>query len=267
MASACPFGQMLPEFKPNEIIPVSARLKKASYGANKFLLLSFFIDPLHLIGLGLLGSILLPTMVTVAFCILLLIYPLGKQILRHYNYLAIPYSADIIRTKYTARFDGDFVVFLIGARPNTANPFNKCTAEVGKAFQSMVEELENDATLGYLGGDSYIGMNTRKSANFMVQYWRSYEALQKWTHTRMGVHMKVVEKYMKEDRIAGINGIWHETYKIRDGEYETIYANMPPMGLALATSIVPEPKMNNGPGRMAERRKQKEEAHKMLQDN
>ena len=260
MSSTCPFGRRESEFKPNEIITVSSQLKKASYGANKFLLLSFFIDPLHFIGLGLLGSLLFPTIVTVVLCILFLIYPLGKQVLRHYHYLATPYSAEIIRTKFTARFDGDFVVFLIGARPNRANPFNKGTAAVGKAFQSMVEELENDDSLGYLGGDSYVGVNTRKSATMMVQYWRSYEALQKWTYTRMGAHMKTVEQYMKEDRFDGTNGIWHETYKVRDGEYETVYANMPPMGLALATSAVPEPKMNNGPGRMAARRIERKEA-------
>lgn len=197
-------------------------------------------------------------MVTLALSALLLLYPLVKQILRHYNYWVMPYSADIIRTTYTARFDGDFVVFLIGIRPNEANPFTKYTAEIGKAFQSMVDELENDETLGYSGGDNYVGVNTRKSTTLMVQYWRSYEALQKWTHTRMGVHMKTVEKYMKNDPVAGRHGIWHETYKIRDGEYETVYASMPPMGLALATSAVPEPKTNNGPGRMVRRQKEKE---------
>jgi hypothetical protein len=54
--------------------------------------------------------------------------------------------------------------------------------------------------------------------------------------------------------------IWHETYKVRDEEYETVYANVPPMRLAFAKSTVPEPKTNNGSGRTAERRKEKKEA-------
>ena len=34
-------------------------------------------------------------------------------------------------------------------------------------------------------------------------------------------------------------GIWHETYLVRAGEYEAIYGNMPPYGLAKASSLVP----------------------------
>ena len=267
MPATCPLEHSSTEFELNKIIPVSAHLKKASYGTNKFLFFLSFISPFHLVGLGLFVSLLMPTMVTLALSSLLLLYPLTKQILRHYNYLPTPYSTDIIRTTFTARFDGDFVVFLIGVRPNGANPFTKYTDEIGKAFESMVKELENDDTLGYMGGDNYVGANSRKSAAMMVQYWRSYESLQKWTHTRMGIHMKTVEEYIKKDRVAGTTGIWHETYKVRDGEYEAVYANMPPIGLALATNVTPELKTNNGPGRMARRRKEKEEAAQMIQTN
>ncbi|CAF2989234.1 unnamed protein product [Rotaria sp. Silwood2] len=151
---------------------------------------------------------------------------------------------------YSAHCDGDFVVFLIGARPNGANPFTKSFFEIGNAFRSMVEELESDPTLGYMGGDFYVGANERKSTSLHVQYWRNYESLQKWTHTKMGLHFKTMMEYMKTDRIEGVNGIWHETYKVRDGEYEAIYGNMPPIGLALATSAMPETKINNGQGRM-----------------
>ena len=37
----------------------------------------------------------------------------------------------------------------------------------------------------------------------------------------------------------GTVGVWHETYLIEPGKYETIYANMPLFGLAAATSHVP----------------------------
>ena len=74
----------------------------------------------------------------------------------------------------------------------------------------------------------------------------------------MGIHVKTMLEYMKNDRVEGVHGIWHETYKVRDGEYETIYANMPPIGLALATQAVHEAKTNNGPERMERRKKEKE---------
>ena len=35
------------------------------------------------------------------------------------------------------------------------------------------------------------------------------------------------------------SGIWHETYLVRNGEYEAIYGNMPARGLGKATRLVP----------------------------
>jgi hypothetical protein len=40
---------------------------------------------------------------------------------------------------------------------------------------------------------------------------------------------------MKDSR--GDVGIWHETYLIRTGEYESIYSGMPLMGLAKAAQL------------------------------
>ena len=34
-------------------------------------------------------------------------------------------------------------------------------------------------------------------------------------------------------------GIWHETYKVKAGQYETVYNNMPAFGLGLASTLVP----------------------------
>jgi hypothetical protein len=33
-------------------------------------------------------------------------------------------------------------------------------------------------------------------------------------------------------------GIWHETYRVRGGEYECVYSGMPLFGLAKASSMV-----------------------------
>ena len=265
MASSCPFQDntttkedLVPENNWNKVIPVPPHLKKTKYGLNKYILLLSYLTPYHLIGAGLFASLFLPTIVIVILSLAFLIYPCVRQILRYFDYLPTPYSEHIIHEQYAARCDGDFVVFLIGIRPNGANPLTKKFNEVGKAFQSMIAELEADPSLGYMGGDMYVGANKRKSATLSVQYWRSYEALQKWTHTRMGVHVKTMIEYNKTDKDDGVNGIWHETYKIKDGEYEGIYGHMPPIGLALATKAVPEPKSNNGPGRMQRREQEKQ---------
>ena len=34
-------------------------------------------------------------------------------------------------------------------------------------------------------------------------------------------------------------GIWHETYLVPAGRYDCVYNNMPPIGLGMATSLVP----------------------------
>jgi hypothetical protein len=34
-------------------------------------------------------------------------------------------------------------------------------------------------------------------------------------------------------------GIWHETYTVAPGQYESIYANMPRFGLGMAAEHVP----------------------------
>jgi hypothetical protein len=40
-------------------------------------------------------------------------------------------------------------------------------------------------------------------------------------------------------RESGDVGIWHETYRVRAGDYECIYGNMPRVGLASAGTHIP----------------------------
>jgi hypothetical protein len=50
----------------------------------------------------------------------------------------------------------------------------------------------------------------------------------------------------KDDR----TGIWHETFLIRDGEYETVYGNMPAKGLGKASKLVPVSKSSTARNRI-----------------
>ena len=40
-------------------------------------------------------------------------------------------------------------------------------------------------------------------------------------------------------RSRGDVGIWHETYRIRAGDYEAIYSGMPPRGLGRVGRLIP----------------------------
>jgi hypothetical protein len=40
-------------------------------------------------------------------------------------------------------------------------------------------------------------------------------------------------------------GIWHETYLVREGEYETVYHNTPPIGLGKAGTLSPATERRN----------------------
>jgi len=46
-------------------------------------------------------------------------------------------------------------------------------------------------------------------------------------------------------RASGDVGIWHETFKIRAGEYEAVYGNMPVFGLAAAARHLPTARKAN----------------------
>ena len=53
-------------------------------------------------------------------------------------------------------------------------------------------------------------------------------------------------------------GIWHETYQIRAGEYETIYSGMPRIGLGKVGTLVPaNAKKESARGRLTKASREK----------
>lgn len=73
----------------------------------------------------------------------------------------------------------------------------------------------------------------------MVQYWRSFEHLEQYAKDKMRQHLPTWASFNKAVSSGGDVGIWHEAYRVRPGDYECVYNNMPPFGLARATKIVP----------------------------
>ncbi len=73
-----------------------------------------------------------------------------------------------------------------------------------------------------------------------MQYWRSFEHLERYARDRDAVHWPAWVAYNKKVGAAsGDVGIWHETYRIGAGQYEAIYGAMPAFGLGKVGRLVP----------------------------
>jgi hypothetical protein len=139
--------------------------------------------------------------------------------------------AKIIVERMCAQLDGDFVVFLIGVRINKPWKLHKWVP-VFLAMPRMLKELEARPDSGFLGS---------QSAGFtVVQYWRSFEALEAYARDANRGHWPAWVDFNKRmGKSRGDVGIWHETYRVRAGEYEAIYSGMPASGLGKVGSLVP----------------------------
>jgi hypothetical protein len=139
----------------------------------------------------------------------------------------------IIPARMTARIEGDFVVFLIGMRIN--KPWKLARwLPVAKAMPRMLAEVQRGAP-----ANGFLGV-TRLGLFALVQYWRSFEALEAYARDRDGLHQPAWAAFDRAARDArGDVGIWHETYLVRDGQYESIYSGMPPTGLGAAGTLAP----------------------------
>ena len=135
--------------------------------------------------------------------------------------------------QFTARIEGDFVVFLIGMRINKPWKIWQWWP-VMTAMPKMVRELQQAGPeSGFLG-------STPIRSGVIAQYWRSFEQLEAYARSQEASHWPAWVAFNKRIRGArGDIGIWHETYRIRAGEYECVYSGMPPFGLASAAELVP----------------------------
>ncbi|KEO82294.1 DUF4188 domain-containing protein [Tumebacillus flagellatus] len=135
---------------------------------------------------------------------------------------------EIFKGRYTVQSDEPFVLFLIGLRVNKLWAVHKWLP-VARAMFPMMTELYTNEELGFL--DSEVILYWRGIG--VVQYWRSFELLERYAH--MEKHLKAWQDFHRK---VGLNsdvvGIWHETYLIEPGKFETLYGNMPHFGLGKA---------------------------------
>ena len=99
----------------------------------------------------------------------------------------------------------------------------------------MLRYLDRHPQDGLLGYRSGGGLRSPT----LIQYWRSFEQLDRFARNADAPHLGPWRRFMQNIGSSGDVGIWHETYKVRGGEYEAVYGNMPLYGLAKATQHVP----------------------------
>lgn len=142
--------------------------------------------------------------------------------------------AKVVRQRVTADIEGDFVVFLIGMRVNKVWKIHKWLP-VFAAMPKMLAELAKNPDSGFLGAQSYF----RWREPVVIQYWRSFEHLEAYARARDSEHYPAWAAFNKRIGRNGDVGIWHETYAVPAKQYESVYNNLPPHGLAKASRAVP----------------------------
>ena len=141
--------------------------------------------------------------------------------------------AEIFPRRMTARLQDEFVVFLIGFRINRLLRVDKWLP-VFRAMRPMIDELTADPESGFLSAELGWG-----NPLIMVQYWRSLDHLVRYATDRDRAHLPAWSRFNREIGSNGDVGIWHETYLVRGGGYESVYNNMPRFGLARAGDHIP----------------------------
>lgn len=130
-----------------------------------------------------------------------------------------------------AEIEGDFVVFLIGARFSKLQ-FARSVLDLGgrRGMRHMLNYLVAHPEKGLLAYE--MGLPT------IVQYWRSFDHLEAFARDQDDPHVDVWRQYWRRVGRSSRTGIWHETYLVQAGQYEAVYGNMPPRGLGKAGRLV-----------------------------
>jgi len=137
----------------------------------------------------------------------------------------------IQRSRLTADLDGDFVLFLIGMRINAPLKVHKWWP-VATAMPRMLKELHTRPELGFLHAETWFARTI-----LVIQYWRSLEQLLAYATARDAAHLPAWQAFNRAIGTDGSVGIWHETYRVGAGGYETVYVNMPPFGLGAVGTL------------------------------
>jgi Monooxygenase af470-like len=140
---------------------------------------------------------------------------------------------EIFKRRYTAKTSEPFVVFLIGMRINKWWRFDKWIP-VANTMAPMLTTLFTHPEKGFLHGEFFWNF----SGPALIQYWRSFEDLEKFAREPSDPHLAAWKKFNQAVGSDGIVGIWHETFLVQPDQYECVYGNMPAFGLGAAVEHV-----------------------------
>jgi hypothetical protein len=138
--------------------------------------------------------------------------------------------------RFTARHEGPLVVFLIGMRVNNWLRLREWWP-VFSAMGPMLAYLYRHPESGFLGSSGpFFSLNLREIVT--VQYWKSTEDLERFARQEPDLHPQAWKRFFRQSFKGGAVGVWHETYRVEAGAFESVYASMPLYGLARATEAV-----------------------------
>ena len=133
--------------------------------------------------------------------------------------------------------DSDIVVFLIGTRYN--HPMALLASGVKELvgfFPKMVEELEAHAEeFGFLGMTSWLNSSDRATGSeiMMVCYFRTTEGLHAFAHSPF--HRTAWSWWTHNTKKYPHLSIFHETYQVPKGNWESVYVNSHASGINTTT--------------------------------
>ncbi len=139
----------------------------------------------------------------------------------------------VIAETTTADHDADVVVFLIGMRINRWRSVRHWVPVV-LAFLPMIRELLADPNSGCRSVRTFFSGRTILT----VQYWDSAEQVIAYARDPKAKHRPAWRNFNRNAGRTAAVGIFHETYSVQSGHYETVYRAMPAFGLADATDSV-----------------------------
>ena len=104
--------------------------------------------------------------------------------------------------------------------------------QLGKYFTGMVAELEaSPIDHGFLGATAWSGTDRSSSNSVMnVMYFKDYSYVHNYAHGPF--HREAWNWWNREMAHKKHFSIYHELYQVPSGNWESIYANMAPTGLA-----------------------------------
>lgn len=142
--------------------------------------------------------------------------------------------AKVIEDRMTATRDDGIVVFLIGMRINSWWKIHRWLP-VSRAMPRMLKELFDNPDSGLLGATFALTWQ----GPLIVQYWSSLDKLLSYAADRGAAHYPAWAAFNRSIGTGGDVGIWHETYSVPRGNFESIYVNMPPFGLGTVGQLEP----------------------------